>query len=396
MFCQMTLKRLCHRVFQKTSHRWPVQTSGGIVVACLAVTTVVAADPEAWSMFRGQPSNIGMSTAQLGDQLSLRWTYDTGEPIRSSAVMVGDRVWIGSDSGAVHALERDDGFPIWTFQTEAAVEAPPTVVDDLLVVGSGDGMLHALDSQSGESRWTYRTGDRITAAANWVRRGPSRRLCFVVGSYDGRVHCVDATSGEAIWVYDTDNYVNGAVAIAEGYVVFGGCDGLLHIVRADDGKAMHRIPLGSYVAATAAVRDGRAYVGHYDNVFLCADIRTGRIVWQYEDRPFAFFSSAAVTKELVVVGSRDKRVHAIGRRDGLMKWVFQTRGRVDSSPVVCGDRIVVGSDDGRLYLLNRKNGVLIWSYDIGEALAASPAVAEGWVVIGADDGRVYAFGPKVP
>ena len=78
------------------------------------------------------------------------------------------------------------------------------------------------------------------------------------------------------------------------------------------------------------------------------------------------------------------------------RWVFQARGRVDSSPVVCRDRIVVGSDDGRLYLIDRTTGAQVWAYDVGEAVVSSPAVVPHWVVIGADDGRVYAFRPVIP
>jgi len=71
-----------------------------------------------------------------------------------------------------------------------------------------------------------------------------------------------------------------------------------------------------------------------------------------------------------------------------------TRGKVDSSPVVCGDRIVVGSDDGRLYMVKLADGKEIWNYEIGQPLTSSPAVIDGIVVIGSQDGNVYAFGAK--
>ncbi len=373
----------------------PVRWRGCLLLLLfLAVTPIAWADEPGWPMFRGRPANPGITDVQPADDLVLRWTFDTGEPIRSSPVVVGDRVWIGSDSGTVHALARADGGAVWRFDTEGPVEAPPTVVEGMLAVGSGDGLLYVLDAGTGDLRWKYRTDDRIAGAANWFHHPDTARLCFVVGSYDGRVHCVDAETGQRVWIYETENYVNGSVAVESGVVVFGGCDGLLHVVRAGDGTAVHRIPLGSYVAATAALREGRAYVGHYDNAFVCADVRAGRVLWTYEDRPFAYFSSAAVGEELVVVGGRDRRVHALRRDTGERQWVFATRGRVDSSPVICGERVVVGSDDGRLYMVDRRGGEMVWSYDVGEALVASPAVVEGWVVIGADDGKVYAFGAR--
>jgi outer membrane protein assembly factor BamB len=75
-------------------------------------------------------------------------------------------------------------------------------------------------------------------------------------------------------------------------------------------------------------------------------------------------------------------------------WAVATRGRVDSSPVVCDGKVVIGSDDGRLYLLSLEDGGELWSYEIGQPVQSSPAVADGMVIVGSDDGNLYAFGPK--
>ena len=84
----------------------------------------------------------------------------------------------------------------------------------------------------------------------------------------------------------------------------------------------------------------------------------------------------------------------MNRADGKQAWAFPTRGKVDSSPVICGDKVIVGSDDGRLYLLSLDSGKELWSYEIGQPIESSPAVAAGRVVIGCDDGNIYCFGAK--
>ena len=77
---------------------------------------------------------------------------------------------------------------------------------------------------------------------------------------------------------------------------------------------------------------------------------------------------------------------------------FNTRGKVDSSPVVVGAKgkevVVVGSEDGNLYMVNLADGKEIWKYEIGQAITSSPAVVNGMVVVGSEDGNVYAFGTK--
>jgi outer membrane protein assembly factor BamB len=84
----------------------------------------------------------------------------------------------------------------------------------------------------------------------------------------------------------------------------------------------------------------------------------------------------------------------VKKSDGTELWNFQTRGKVDSSPVVCSQKVVVGSDDGRLYVVALGDGKELWKYEIGQALTSSPAVADERIVIGSDDGNVYCFGAK--
>ena len=96
----------------------------------------------------------------------------------------------------------------------------------------------------------------------------------------------------------------------------------------------------------------------------------------------------------VVFGGRDRLLHCVRRADGQAVWSFSTRGKVDSSPVVCGDKVVVGSDDGRLYVVSLAQGKELWTYEVGQPIESSPAVARGKVVIGANDGGVYCFGER--
>ena len=148
-----------------------------------------------------------------------------------------------------------------------------------------------------------------------------------------------------------------------------------------------------YVAASPAVVGAFAYVGTYGHEVLKIDWQEGQVVWRY-DHPvtdFEFFSSPVVRDGLVVIGGRDKRVHAIDEKSGALKWEFETRSRVDSSPALAGDVIWVGSMDGNLYALNHADGSLLWKFAIGGRIVASPAIADGRIVIGSRSGEVYCL-----
>ena len=67
------------------------------------------------------------------------------------------------------------------------------------------------------------------------------------------------------------------------------------------------------------------------------------------------------------------------------------RGRIDSSPVVCGDKVVFGSMDGKLYVLSLNTGKEIASYEVGEPISSTAATFDNRILIGCEDGNVYYF-----
>jgi outer membrane protein assembly factor BamB len=176
--------------------------------------------------------------------------------------------------------------------------------------------------------------------------------------------------------------------------MFGGCDALLHVIDITKGEREKVINANSYIIGSVSADAGRVYVGHHDNEFLCIDLKAGKIIWNYKDRLFPYSSSPALTKDRVLFGGQDKRLHCLRRDNGEAIWTFATRGQVNSSPVVCDGKVLVGSNDGRLYMVSLDQGKSLWSYETDDSITASPAVAGGKVVIGSEDGTVYCFGAK--
>jgi outer membrane protein assembly factor BamB len=165
------------------------------------------------------------------------------------------------------------------------------------------------------------------------------------------------------------------------------------MVGAAAGKPLGKVDIESYVASSPAFVDGCVYIGQFAGDFMCVDVGTRDRVWTYtpEDASAAFFSSAAVGDEVVVVGGRDNRVHCVDRYTGEPRWTAATKDEADASPVIAGDRVVTASNDGRVRILSLRDGKQVAVYEIGAGVAGSPAVAGRVVVVGADDGRVYAF-----
>ncbi len=355
-------------------------------------SAVLGAD---WPMFRGNPQLTGLAEGTFPEKPALLWTFKTGAAIKSSAALIGDKVFIGSTDSNLHCLSLRDGKPLWSFKSDGPIEGSPLVLDGRVHFGTANTNVYALAADSGKVLWSHGLDDKILSSPTWVE-GTNGSRQVLVGGYDFRLHSFNPATGATNWAIETSNYINGTPAVGNGLTAFGGCDAIVHVVDAVRGIQIREIEVGAYIAASGALVDGILYVGHYENALVAVDLNAGKVQWTYKDRAFPYFSSPAVTPDRILVGGRDKRLHCIDRKTGIAVWTFATRGKVDSSPVVVGSQVIVGSDDGRLYGVGLADGKERWSYEIGQPVQSSPAIVGGRLVIGADDGIVYCLGSKPP
>tara|TARA_Y100001934_G_scaffold275554_1_gene370238 strand:- start:44 stop:1231 length:1188 start_codon:yes stop_codon:yes gene_type:complete len=364
-------------------------------MALLLAATATQAD---WPMFRGNPGLTGVSDAKLPNQLALLWKYKVGEPVKSSAAIVDGRVFVGGDDGQMHCINLTTGKKIWTYVTQKKnpdpVEASPTVLNGRVFFGGLDGKVLALDAKTGGKLWEFETDDQIVGGANWVKAPNGKDDWIIVGSWDYNLYALDAKTGKKQWIFECQERINGTPAVVKGRTLFGGCDAMVHVIHLAKGKEEKAVESTDPIAASAAAEGDHVYVGSMGSQFLCFDMKAGKMLWKYEDRPFNYESSPALTKNRVLFGGQDKRLHCLNRADGALQWVFNTKGQVNSSPVVCGNRVLFGSNDGKVYMVSLDLGKRIWEFETEDSITASPAVANGKVVIGSEDGFVYCFGPK--
>ena len=193
------------------------------VIALLMGGAAATLSAAGWPGFRGDPGLTGVADGALPGKPALLWTYKTGGPVKSSAVIGGGKVFIGSNDGQVHALDFASGKELWSIKAGAAVDAAPLLANGTVFVGTIEGLFYALEASTGKQLWKYATEGKIMGSANLA--GPNGGATRVlIGSYDFKLYCLDATNGKPLWTYETGNYINGSCAVANGLVVFGGCD----------------------------------------------------------------------------------------------------------------------------------------------------------------------------
>jgi outer membrane protein assembly factor BamB len=403
--------------FATDEHRWTqITTTPSIRVhLCSSVAAFVLfflpgfIHGQDWPQFRGNHALTGVAPNPLPDTLKLIWTYDAAEnekdkmdaSIESSAAIVNGVVYVGSMNGYLLAIDLATGKERWKYKAAQEIEeSSPAVSNGIVYVGDLSGMFHAVDTATGKSKWTFKTGGEIKSSPVVFTDGGVEKV--LIGSYDQSLYCLNAKTGAVLWKFSINGPVHATPSIANGVAYLTGCDEVFYGVRLSDGKEVQHVPSGAYTGASPALLlsppSAMAFFGTFNNDVLGVNITTKRIIWRYEhpQRHFPFYASAAITPSLVIVGGRDKMVHALlpkpGTNKGKAAWTFLTKARVESSPAIAGTRIYVGSNDGTLYVLDLATGKKLWEFTAGAPISASPAIGGGRLVVGDQDGKLYCLG----
>ncbi len=346
-----------------------------------------------WPMFRGSPLQAGVATSMIAKKPTVRWNYTVKEAAFTTAAAIAENtVFVGDDMGTFHALDFASGKLRWKTDVgdSIPISSTPTVIDGVVYFGDEAGVLRALDVRDGSERWTFKTEGAIVSGVNHV----DHRLVF--GSYDGSLYCVDKPTGKLLWKFQTDDKIHGTPAIVKDRILMAGCDSKMHVVDLVKGTELAHVPIGSVSGSSAAVGGSHAFIGTYGNEVIGVDWHKAEVVWRYadSDRQFPFVASAALTDRLVIIGGRDKHIHAIDQKTGQQVWSYNAKGRVEGSAVVAGNIAIVGTQRGVLFGIDTNTGQEAWHFEAGDSITASPAVACQCVVIGTDDGILYCLESK--
>ena len=296
------------------------------------------------------------------------WQYNAGSPINSSAASQNGKVFFSDNRQAVYALNETTGQLIWKFNLGDKQPYPwrfdyfyssPTLFENKLIIGGDDGYLHVLTQSDGKQLWKFKTNGIIRGTAAVFNN------LVVVGDMDGTLYALDFRSGKQKWQFKTigdtlnnENYgfdrraILSSPVISQNKILFGCRDGFLYCID-DNGKLLwkidHRI---SWVISSVAVKDSVVVTGTSDAHFVQAvNLNTGKQIWRTPTNTL-HWSSPTIVDNCVYIGGFDGNEYCFDLMSGKIISKFQTGGIVLSSAVFDSDHLYLGSDDGCLYSLS--------------------------------------------
>ncbi|MDX1562076.1 MAG: PQQ-binding-like beta-propeller repeat protein, partial [Gammaproteobacteria bacterium] len=154
-------------------------------------------------------------------KLELQWAFGVPNATqsRSQPAVVGGRVFVGSQSGAVYALDAATGCVYWTYDAatwvRTAISVGPHAGGYAIYFSDANGRAYAVDAQTGREIWSTQIDDHPAARGTGSptlydgvlyvpvsgvseetgASGPDYECC----TFRGSLTALDASSGNVLW-----------------------------------------------------------------------------------------------------------------------------------------------------------------------------------------------------
>ena len=341
-------------------------------------------------MFHGNLAHTGVYESSGPKHLDgVKWSFHTGGAIVSSPAIVDGVVYISSMDDHLYAIDQETGKEKWNFKSSMPIASSPAVAGGTVYFVSSAGSLAALDIATGKVKWVLPTEyERKFEAKNLHGYPPAAQIMPDVwdiftsspavangkvffGSGDGNVYAADAQTGVLQWKFPTKDVVHASPAVVGNTVYIGSWDSYLYAIDAETGQQKWAFKSGEDAVihnqvgfqSSPAVVDGVVYVGCRDAHVYAIDAATGREKWDYPTSKSWVIGTPAVRDGVVYVGTSDSsRFMALDAKTGRLRFNFDVKSYMFSSPALAGDLAYAGDHNGRLYAINIKSGKLEWEF----------------------------------
>lgn len=338
-------------------------------------------------------------------------------------------------------------------QTTSHVESSPALFEGLAYVGAGDDGFYGVDLAAGKVAWRIEgdahyeiaagptadalaalmgqtvavtgsavrvfTGEHADANIQVLRPtahrihagpaspapgGPSPTERVVIGKVvpAGARKTRDASSVRleiATWIPDCES----SPVVVDGKVVFGSGLGGNAVVCADakTGAILWKSPVAHPAFGAPTVVDGKVLIGLGNGIFTRSDpnpvgavvalaLADGKPLWTLPTGDVVL-GAVAVEGGRGYAGSRDGALYVFDVKDGKLLQKAAIGAPIVSSPALTADAAYFTTNEGKLVCLDRASSKLRWSHPLRSIVISSPVVAAGKLLVGSSSKGFFAI-----
>lgn len=186
----------------------------------------------------------------------MRWMVDVGAALVGGVAIDGETLYLGDDSGSLHAINAADGRRAEGFRGGSSFDvadeiwATPAVTDDSIYITTMGGELYRLDKQ-GEEIWKF---DESNAAI--AMRAVVDGDTVFVGAYDERFYAVNVEDGSLKWSFQANEWFWSAPVVEDDTVYTASLDGRVYALSTEDGSERWEEPFSAGAEVRGALTMG--------------------------------------------------------------------------------------------------------------------------------------------
>lgn len=310
-----------HSLWWMSEYHFPYLNSPAVADS-LVFTTVYTEDE---GLFGNEEYSRVLATHRSHG--ALRWWLQFPSSYATNiTIAAGDVALFGCEQG-LYAIDPELAQVRWGYPFEGMPVSAPLLNDERVYIGSTSGTVHALDVTTGELLWDYASGRTSVSTAITYGDG---RLYF--GTEGGEIHALDAESGREIWQMDTYVQITATPAYAYGNIYFTGKDGL-YCLDALSGEERWSFPVDTYANRSPAVSDSLVFFGDHNHSMYAISADRSWSNWRFTTEGSDVFSPS-VAGDVVYFGDSEGYLYALDKHTGNELWRYCVGGVVDSSPVI--------------------------------------------------------------
>ncbi len=332
---------------------------------------------------------VKKTEAPIQNKLTPLWHWKGLKPnyehvlSKSAPLFHSGRLYFGTDTGSFVCLNADTGTESWKVSllgrsSRETQYSTALICDRLVIFGCSDGNVHAFDTQTGARAWTCFDADWVSSSPSY---SPKHETIYITLEYGflkkkSFLVAINALTGEVRWKCSLGKATRSSPAYSKIHdrVYCGSGDGTMNAVDAATGKIVWRLPTPLQIVSAPLVDEthgvlifgGLLQATDENDESVVApvytvDLKNGTIQSTYSGMIFGTFGTPVVHKDLVLITSLDKHIHAFEVTTGAFRWKHNTKSRIFSTPVIIDDStstLYVGANNGVLYEIKPESGTI--------------------------------------
>jgi polyvinyl alcohol dehydrogenase (cytochrome) len=307
--------------------------------------------------------------AALVPKLKLKWAFNLGKATmaRSQPAIVAGRLFIGTQTGEVYALDAETGCTRWGFQARTAIRSGVTFGDaggtPAIFFGDTGAHLYALNAETGKLIWSVRPVDQFDAIVTATPRfykgilyqpfssfeealgaDPKYQCC----TFRGSVVALDAATGKKIWqAFTIPEEAQATVKSPSGVQQYG-----------PSGAGAWSNPTIDERAGVLYIATGNNYSDpptKTSDAILAFELKTGKLLWAKQLTGDDVYNDGCATPKRTNCGHAPGPDHDFGQPPILVSLGGGKRA------------LVIGQKSGMVYAVDPdQQGKILWQTRAGE------------------------------